>query len=109
MKKYTLLALSLILCAALMVGCACSNGSVGTTPTTTATRPATMPTTVPTTAPTTMPTTEATTMPTTATEDGGMDATGEGETAGDNGVVGEDGTGSTGSVEGRSRRIPSMG
>lgn len=109
MKKYTLLALSLILCATMMVGCACSNGAVGTTPTTTATRPTTMPTTTPTSAPTTMPTTEATTMPTTATENGGMDATGEGETAGDNGVVGEDSTASTGTGEGRTRRMPSMG
>lgn len=52
MKKYSILALTLVLTAALFTGCGCRN---------------TKPNTAPTTMPTTMPTTQATTEPTTAT------------------------------------------
>lgn len=107
MKKYTILALTLALCGALLVGCGCMNNNVETT-----TVPTSMPETRPTTAPTTVPTTAATTAPTTeAPTDSGilpdMDATGN---ATDNTDVAPNGTTEeTGGERSRSRRIPPMG
>lgn len=129
MKKYTILALTLALCGALLVGCGCTNTDVKDTSAPTS-RPTTAPTTMPTTAPTTMPST-APTSETGAGENGagggsmgnGENGAGEGsmgngegsgsmvngETAGDNGVVGEDGTGATDMPGTRGRRVRPMG
>lgn len=57
MKKYSILALTLVLTAALLVGCGCTN--------TTTMETTSAPTNMPTTHATTEPTTEMTTMPTT--------------------------------------------
>lgn len=106
MKKYTILALTLALCGAMLVGCGCMNNDaeVTTVPTTTA------PATVPTTAATTVPTTVPTTMP--ETEPTAMDGS-TNETAGEDGIVDTDPTSDTG-VEGNAktrsnRRVPPMG
>lgn len=101
MKKYTILALVLVLCAVLFAGCR-SRNTVNTP-----NRPETGATTTPTgvtTMPTTHPTTEATretTMPTTehtpeGTHSEPMDGIG--------GMEGTDGTEGTGDMEGRMRR-----
>lgn len=102
MKKYTILALVLVLSASLFAGCRDRNNvnnttrpetSVTTTPTAATTRPTTQPTTE---------TTRATTAPTTenvpeTTENAPMD-----------GTAATDGTNGSGDMEGRMRRtIPS--
>lgn len=106
MKKYTLLALTLALCGAMLVGCGCMNSKPQVT-----TVPTTMPPTI---APTTAATTEATTVPTTMpeTEPTAMDGS-TNETAGENGIVDTEPSGTAGQ-EGNaktrsSRRIPPMG
>ena len=90
MKKYTILALALILCGALLVGCGCS-GNVKTT-----TNPTTAPTTKATTAPateaTTPPTTHATTVP---TETNHVTEPHNGTTEHTNGTTHEEGTTAT--------------
>ena len=58
MKKYSVLALVLVLTAALFVGCGCTNRNMDNT-----SAPTTMPTTVPTTHATTEPVREETTLP----------------------------------------------
>lgn len=107
MKKYTILALTLILCGSFLVGCGCTNGRVE--PTTVPTVAPTKPTTVPTTAPTTAPTTVPTTAPTETTGDNGILPDGTGETADENGTVEPNGTDATDNARSRSRRIPPMG
>lgn len=110
MKKYSILALALALCGALLVGCGCSmGGNVDTTTvpsSTPAARETTAATTAPTTAATTAPTTQATTNPTDAFGD-------TSETAGENGVVAPDSTDTTeGTNNERTRsnhRTPPMG
>lgn len=99
MKRYTALALVMVLCASLLVGCGCSgNVAVTTQPTTRpTTAPSTAATTAPTTAPTTQPATRPATDPTTDPTDttGGImdDITGtEGTMDTDRGTVPDDGT-----------------
>lgn len=107
MKKYTFLALTLVLCGAMLVGCGCMNSNAEMT---------TAPTTKPTTVPTTAATTEATSAPTTMPETESTALDGEThETAGQDGIVDTEpsGTGTAGqdgNAKSRSsRRIPSMG
>ena len=72
MKKYSILALALVLCATCLTGCRrkmnVADGTIPTTAATTAatTHPTTMPTTAPTTVPTTVPATTETRPSTTA-------------------------------------------
>ena len=77
MKKYGILAMTLVMVAALLTGCGCTNNAVATQPS--ATRPATMPTTMPTTEasrPTqTTPSSEATTMPSNPMDNANTSAT----------------------------------
>ena len=68
MKKYSMLAIVLVLTASIFVGCGCTNQDMtNTVPTVLPTNEEVMPTTRATTAPTTAPTTEAT-APTVTTE-----------------------------------------
>lgn len=107
MRKYTILALALALCGAMLVGCGCMNSGaeMTTAPTTAST----------TTAPTTSaPTTQATTMPTTMpeTESTAMDGNTH-ETAGEDGIVDTEPSetgGGAGNAKSRStHRMPPMG
>ena len=96
MKRYTILALVMALCASLLVGCGCSgNVAVTTTPTTAPTTEATtVPTTeAPTTEATTAPSTEPATKPTAAPDTSPTDTTGHmhdgnGMIGGDDGAAG---------------------
>lgn len=98
MKNITALALVMILCASMLVGCGCSSDmAVTTTPTTEATTVPTTaaPTTEATMAPTTEPATVPTTMPnTTPATDGIMDdmTVPEGTMDTDRGTVPDDST-----------------
>lgn len=98
MKKYTILALALILCSALFVGCGCS-GNVNTT-TNPTTVPTSKPTTVPTTEMTTAPTTHATTAPTETTH---VTEPSMGATDATNGTIHEEGTAATDNARSRTR------
>ena len=109
MRKFTVLALTMALCASLLVGCGCSsNMGVTTNPTT---APTAAPTTVPTTVPPTTeaPTTEVTTLPTTTPiPETTQDTTGimddftdpDGSMDADRGTIPQEGT-----VNGRNRRF----
>ena len=109
MRKFTVLALTMALCASLLVGCGCSSNMDVTTDPTTA--PTAVPTTVPTTVPpaTVAPTTEVTTLPTTVPiPDATQDSTGilddftdpDGSMDADRGTIPQDGN-----VNSRSRRF----
>ena len=80
MKKYGILAMALVMVAALLTGCGCTNNAMDTQP---ATKPATMPTTMPTTEasrPTqTAPSTEKATMPSNPMDNANTSATGASE------------------------------
>ncbi len=71
MKKFSILALALALCAAMFTGCTGTltdeTGNTSDTGSVTTTAPTSKPTTAPTTAPTTVPTTAPTTTPTETT------------------------------------------
>jgi len=115
MKKYMILALSLILSCAMLVGCGCMSNEAEVT-----TRPTVTPTARPTTAPTTQATTESTQAPSTApSSEATTDATnstamnGEtSETAGENGIVDTEPTDKGSDSNGKSRsgmNMPPMG
>lgn len=101
MKKYACFALALVLTAALLVGCGCTNRNMDNT-----SAPTVLPTNEevrPSTQETTRATTEATTMPTTATEPSGTIDRG-------NGALEDTTTATDGTVEGRARNVvPNMG
>lgn len=101
MKKYASVALALVLTATLFTGCRMTSDDSQNTsaptilPTTTA---PTMTSTAPSTAPSTTPSTSAPTMPSEAQSDPTEN------TAGDNGFVEQDPTGTTGSGNARGRK-----
>lgn len=109
MKKYAYFALTLVLTAALLVGCGCTNQNMDNT-----SEPTVLPTNEEiwdTTQSTTRATTEATTMPTTDTTDA-TNGTGAGSGMGNGNGAMTDETGnattateSTGAIEGRARRM----
>ena len=94
MKKFGILAMTLVLTAALFVGCGCTNtkmdnastptGMTETMPTIVTTEPTTRPTTIPT-VPTTLP--DATILPTGSEPTTGTDESGLQETSGASGTV----------------------
>lgn len=94
MKKYGILALTLVLTAAVLTGCRGRNDMGGNT-----SEPTIMPTVEMPTRETTVPTTEATVMPTEAS------APSETETVGEDGFVGSDPTEGSG-INSRSRKLP---
>lgn len=111
MKKITALALVMVLCASLLVGCGCSgNVSMTTEPTS---APTTAPTTEPSTAPTTEATTQPTSKPTTAPDTSPTDSTGDmngnggnGMNGGDNGMNGDNGMGGMNGTDGNTDTNP---
>ncbi len=108
MKKITILALTLVLTAALFVGCGCTNSNAGnaSTPTGMTEPMPTISTTAPTTKPTTMPT-----QPSTQSDSGNgalEDPTGASDptaTTGENTMPRENAGNGGGSVEGRARGV----
>lgn len=107
MKKYTIMALILVVSLAALTGCRRRNDTV------TESTATTMPTTQATTAPVTMPTTEATTVPTTeaptdTAPSEGLIPDGSGMTDGTDTTEGSGSTEGTGGTDSsRSRRAPS--
>lgn len=101
MKKFSILALTLVLTAALFVGCGCTNRNAGSTVPTTV--PTTMPTIAPTEAPT-VPTTRDTQPSTRETYDNGNGLP-EDPTIGTTNAAGEATDDANGAVEGRARGV----
>lgn len=104
MKKYSILVLSLVLTAALLVGCGCTNQNMDNT-----SAPTVLPTNEEvwdTTAPTTRATTEATTMPTTTHTTPNETNDGNATIDRGNGALEDTATNNTeGAVEGRARGV----